>query len=463
MDDTTRREFLQASGVAAAAVGFDGRNVFAGPPPGKKPKPIKTVRVGFVGIGVKGSAHLANLLRMEGVEVRAVCDILERQCVEAQKQAERLEKKKPIAYSRGKFDFRRMCEKEELDLVYTATPWRWHTPICLAAMKNGSHAATEIPAAITVKECWQLVEAAEKTGRYCVMMENVNYQRIEMAIWHMIRKGLLGELVHAEGGYMHDTRHLKANDFGDGLWLGGHHAKRNGCLYPTHGIGPLAWYMNINRGDRLDYLVSMSSNARGLNLYMKEHLPADHPKRKRENRNGDVNTCLIRTTGGRTIVIKHDTDLPRPYSRGTLVQGTRGIVRRHPEFQVALEGKSHRHKWQSGRRWLEKYDHPLWQQAKRDSLGVYKEREYGVITKGAVWDYNPATELRNGDFLEDYRLIRALQTGTQPDTDVYDAASWSAIAPLSEESVAKRSRPVDFPDFTKGKWKTAKPLQIAVS
>ena len=200
---------------------------------------IDPVRVGFVGIGVKGSSHLGSLLRMEGVEVRAVCDVLERQCVEAQRQAERLGHRIPTAYFQGENDFRRMCQEEELDLVYTATPWRWHTPVCLAAMLNGSHAATEIPAAVTVDECWQLVETSEQTGKHCVMMENVNYQEPEMAIWNMIRKGLLGELVYAEAGYMHDTRYLKANDFGDGLWLGDHHADRNGSLYPTHGLGPV--------------------------------------------------------------------------------------------------------------------------------------------------------------------------------------------------------------------------------
>ncbi|WP_167546629.1 Gfo/Idh/MocA family protein [Stieleria maiorica] len=418
------------------------------------------MRVGFVGVGVKGSTHVGNLLRMEGVELQAVCDIVEQQCVETQAQAERLGKPKPAAYFRGDWDFRRMCESEELDLVYTATPWRWHTPVMLAAMNNGSHAATEVPAAVTLEECWELVETAEKTGKHCVMMENVNYQRIEMAIWRMVREGVFGEVVHNEGSYLHDTRWLKANDFGDGLWLGEHHARRNGCLYPTHGIGPLAWYLNLGRGDRMEYLVSMSSNSRGCDLYMQEHLPAEHPKRKRSYANGDVNTCLIRTASGVSIEVKHDTDLPRPYSRGTLVQGTRGIVRRFPEFKICLEGDSHHHKWESGDAYSERYEHPLWKQVREESLGSVARGGHGPITKDAVWDYDPAVELRNGDFLEDYRLIEALRTEVDPDFNVYDAAAWSAIAPLSEQSVANRSVAVDFPDFTKGKWKTAPPLRI---
>ena len=193
------------------------------------------------------------------------------------------------------------------------------------------------------------------------MMENVNYRQDELMIWNMIRKGLLGELVHAEVGYMHETRYLKIRDYGDGLWLGNHHAERNGNLYPTHGLGPLAWYMNLNRGNRMEYLVSMSSKARGMNLFAKEQLPEAHPKRLRDYINGDVNSSLIHTTAGESILIKHDTDLPRPYSRTNLLQGTRGIVRGFPEFKVSLEERSadkpgkhyrHQHHWQPGGRFL---------------------------------------------------------------------------------------------------------------
>jgi len=389
-----------------------------------------------------------------------VCDVVEQQCVEAQEQAVRLGHDKPTAYFRGEYDFERMCEEEELDLVYTATPWRWHAPVCLAAMKNGSHAATEIPGAVTLDECWQLVETAEKTGRHCCMMENVNYQRNEMAIWNMLRQGVVGNIVYGEAGYMHDTRYLKASDVGDGLWLGDHHATRNGCLYPMHGLGPLCWYMDINRGDRLEYLVSMSSPARGLREYMDEHLPEGHSKRERDYLNGDVNVCLIKTVSGRTMTIKHDTDLPRPYSRRNLVQGTGGLVRGFPDFEVCLDGPSRSHKWESGESYLTKYEHPLWQDLLKRSDNIAQRRSDGAITKGGVWMYAPEKQTRGGDFLEDERLIRALQQGIAPDYDVYDAATWSVIAPLSEQSVANRSTAIDIPDFTRGKWKTNAPLKI---
>ncbi len=459
--ESSRRDFLVNSGAQVAGLGLGSSLALAQPAP-QEPAPRRrdSLRVGFVGIGVKGSCHLGTLLRLEGVEVVAVCDVLERQCVEAQRQAGRLELQTPTAYFRGDRDYERMCAEEELDLVYTATPWEWHTPICLAAMNSGKHAATEIPAAVTLEECWQLVETSEQTGRHCVMMENVNYQRNEMAIWQMIRRGLLGELVSAEAGYMHDTRYLKSHDYGDGLWLADHHALRNGNLYPTHGLGPVCWYMNINRGDRLEYLVSMSSNPRGLGLYMQEHLPEGHPKREREYLNGDVNVCLIKTASGKSITLKHDTDLPRPYSRRNLVQGTRGLVRGFPKLEVCVEGNSHRHQWEAGDRYLTEYDHPLWQLVAEQSLGKFPGVPAGPITPGATWEYAPDRELRGGDFLEDYRLIEALRQGRTPDCDVYDAATWSVVAPLSEQSVAERSSAVDFPDFTKGRWQSAPPLTI---
>src|SRR3954464_5812417 len=195
------------------------------------------------------------------------------------------------------------------------------------------------------------------------MMKNINYMSEEMAILRMVRAGLLGELVHAEGAYEHDTRYLKIRDYGDGLWLGDHHAKRNGNLYPVHGLGPLAWYLDINRGDRLEYLVSMSSKARGTALHARDDLPEGHPKRARKYINGHVNSSLIRTANGVTIILKHDTDLPRPYGRQNLVQGTRGIVRGFPEFKVCLAGKGHGHRWAPGEKYLARYEHPLWKQA----------------------------------------------------------------------------------------------------
>ncbi len=459
----SRRDFLKQSAASGGVVSTLGTQLV-----GQNVLNIaaqKTLRVGFVGVGVKGFSHVGTLLRLEGVDLRAVCDIREIQCRETQEQAKRLGKRPPTMYSRGERDFERMCAEEDLDLVYTATPWHWHVPVCLAAMKHGKHAATEVPAAHTVEECWQLVETSEQTRKHCSMMENVNYYRDELTILSMVRRGLLGELIHGEAGYLHDTRQLKMNDHGDGLWLGDHHATRNGNLYPTHGLGPLAWYMDINRGDRFDYLVSMSSKARGPDLYAAAHLPPDHPKRKRRYINGDVNSCLIRTVNGLTITLTHDTDLPRPYSRINQVQGTKGIVMGFPQFIVCQEVEGNPHpNWASGDKYRPEYEHPLWTHAVElhgQQPGVGQGT--GPILAGAVWTGDPAKEMQGGDFLEDYRLIEAHCRGVAPDFDVYDAAAWSVVAALSEKSVADRSRPVDFPDFTKVKWKTTRPIQLCLA
>jgi hypothetical protein len=255
----------------------------------------------------------------------------------------------------------------------------------------------------------------------------------------MVRKGLLGELLHAECGYLHDLRHLKFTPAGEGLWRTAHSIKRNGDLYPTHGLGPVAQCMNINRGNRFDYLASMSCNSRGLNLFAEKKYGPDSPKAKQKYALGDVVSTLIRTAHGQTIVLKHDTNTPRPYSRDILVQGTKGIVRKYPEQKIHIEGRSEPHTWEPLENYAGEYEHPLWKAhaAKGEDVG------HGGM-----------------DYIEDYRLVEALRTGTPPDMDVYDAAAWSVVSALSERSIAKKGEPVNFPDFTRGKWKTNPPLGI---
>ena len=218
-----RRDFLKlgttvGAGLAMGGVSLSGcANVLRGKPPEIKAAPIDTVRVGYVGVGGMGSSHVRNLLNIEGVEIRAVCDIVEEKVARIQRWVEEAGQPKPVGYSRGEYDFKRMCEREDLDLVYTATPWEWHVPVCVAAMKAGKHAATEVPAAVTLDECWQLVETSEKTNKHCVMMENCCYSRWMLMVLNMVRKGVFGELLHGEGGYMHDLRALKFSSSGEGL------------------------------------------------------------------------------------------------------------------------------------------------------------------------------------------------------------------------------------------------------
>ena len=392
--------------------------------------PIEVVRVGFVGVGLQGGAHVRNFLRIEGVEIVAICDTNEDRAREVAGWVVDDGRARPTLYTRGENDFVRLCETEEVDLVFTATPWRWHVPVCVAAMENGKHAATEVPASYTLEGCWKLVEAAEKYEKHCVMMENCNYDRPELMVFNMARQGLFGEIVHAECGYLHDLRAIKFEDRNEGLWRRAHAMMRDGNFYPTHGLGPVANVMDINRGDQLDYLVSMSSPPRGLYDWAEAHYPEGHAKRSERYVQGDVNTTMIKTVLGKTIYVSHDTNLPRPYSRIHMVQGTRGIFQGYPN-RVYVEGESEGHQWDDWEEWRTEYDHQLW----RD----LEERSQGAGHGGM-------------DYIEDFQLVRALQEGKPTEMNVYDAAMLSVIIPLSEWSVANRSRPIDVPDFTRGRW-----------
>jgi hypothetical protein len=447
--DLSRRDMIRlgAAGLGAALLGDACARPAASavtpvlgeaPGPPFAAPPMETVRIGFVGVGGMGQVHCRNLLEIEGVELKALGDIVPEKVEEVSQWVVEAGQPRPTAYTRGPLDFERMCAEEQLDLVFNATPWEWHVPISLAAMRNGKHAATEVPAAYTVDDCWALVEAAERYAKHCVMMENVNYGRMEMMVFHMVRQGLFGEMLHGEGGYLHDLRDIKFSTAGEGLWRRAHATQRNGNLYPTHGLGPIANCMDINRGDRFEYLVSMSGPSRGLQLYAQEHLPPDASQRHERFVLGDINVSLIKTAQGRTIFVSHDTNLPRPYSRIHHVQGTRGLFTGYPD-RVHIEGRSPEHEWEPAEDYLEEFEHPLW----REMGG-----RGGDVGHGSM------------DYLEDYRLIKCLREGLPTDMNVYDAAALSVVTPLSEWSVANRSRPTDFPDFTRGRWRTTPPLGI---
>src|SRR3954452_25149296 len=365
-----RRDFLKLGGTAIAAGAIATRDTEAlaqGQPQaeagasGFAAPPIETVRIGYVGIGGQGSGHVRNLLKIPGCRITAVCDVRPERTEWAAKAIADAGHPAPAAYTRGPRDFERLCETEQLDLVYNATPWEFHVPIMLAAMKNGKHTATEVPAAMTVDDCWAMVEAAEKLQKHCVLMENCNYDRMEMMAFNMVRKGVFGELLHAEGGYLHDLRSVKFADRGEGLWRRAWATKVNGNLYPTHGLGPVANCLDINRGDRFDYIVSMSGPSRGLQAWAAEHEPPDSPKRQEKYVLGDVNVSLIKTVQGRTIVVQHSTNLPRPYSRIHLVQGTKGLFQGYPH-RAYSEGRGKLDQWQTAEELLAECEHPLWKE-----------------------------------------------------------------------------------------------------
>ena len=439
MSDLNRRDFLKLSGAAALSTSVLTAET-AQPRGGLlAATPIELVRIGMVGIGLQGGSHLENFLKIPGCRVTAVCDVRDQRTTWASQAIVAAGHPLPAVFAKGPRDFERLCETADLDLVFTATPWEWHVPVMLAAMKAGKHAATEVPAAMTVDDCLALVETAEKHQRHAVMMENCNYDRPEMMVLNMVQNGVLGEVVHAEGGYLHDLREIKFEKRDEGLWRRAWSRKLDGNLYPTHGLGPVANCLDINRGDRFDYMVSMSGPSRGLQDWARDHFPEGAPERDERFALGDVNTSLIKTARGRTIVVQHCTNLPRPYSRIHAVQGTKGMFQGYPN-RVYIEGRGKPHQWVDAATMRAEFDHPLWTAVEQRAAGA----GHGGM-----------------DFIEDHRLIHCLRNGLPTDMNVYDAAALSAVVGLSVESTARRSRAVDFPDFTRGRWRTNPKLVIS--
>ena len=439
-----RKEFLWASALAAGAVPMVGmaaagrRNMcgFAAPPMDK-------VRIGIIGLGMRGTGAVMRLSKIRDVEIVALCDLREEMVVRSQKLLADAGRKPAKPFS-GTEEVWKNLVALDLDLVYIVTPWRWHTPMAVHAMENGKHAATEVPAATTLDECWRLVEASEKTGKHCMMLENCCYDFFELQTLNMVRQGVFGELTHAEGAYIHNLCELISNEKGDnsyqGQWRLHQNIGQNGNLYPTHGLGPVSQCLDINRGNQYDHLVSMSTQEAAFSEWAREN---NEKYANIENFRGDMNSTLIKCAKGQTIMIQHDVSTPRPYSRIHMLQGTKGIARKYPKKQIALIDHDHGHKWLDSAEMKElkaKYEHPL-------------TRTIGEIAK-KVGGHGGM------DFIMDYRLVYCLKNGLPLDKDVYDAAAWSCIVPLSLKSVAKDGCTVEVPDFTRGAWKTNAPLGI---
>jgi len=400
---------------------------------------LSTVRVGIIGLGMRGPDAVNRMTHIDGVQVVALCDKFPDRVDSSQlilKSAGLPEAKK---YAGNEEVWKKLCEDPDIDLVYICTPWKWHTPMAVYAMECGKHAAVEVPAAKTIDECWQLVETSEKTKKHCMQLENCCYDFFELLTLNMVRQGYFGDIVHGEGAYIHDLRYLNfdKNGYAD-MWRLKENT-RNGNLYPTHGLGPICQAMNINRGDRMDYLVSMSSNdfmmAKTVNA-LAEKDDFFKPFAGKKYR-GNMNTTTVRTFLGRTIMIQHDVTSPRPYSRIHLLSGTDGIACKYP----APERIAKAHEWLS-----------------EDEMKEVFEKYTPTIVK-RVGELAKEVGGHGGmDFIMDWRLIDCLRNGLPLDEDVYDAALWSCISPLSEWSVANRSGSVNVPDFTCGSWKTNRPV-----
>ena len=424
---------------------FAAREVFEVPerPAGQehvlelRAEPIDTVRIALIGLGMRGMGAIRRFSFIEGAKIVALVDVVPEQVERAQSIMERLNMPAADAYT-GTDDWKIVCQRDDIDLVYICTHWDLHTPIAVYAMENGKHAAIEIPAALTIEEAWLLVNTSERTRRHCMMLENCNYDFFEMATLNMAQQGLFGEIVHAEGAYIHDLRSMLFAEEGEpghywDMWRLKHNEKYDGSLYPMHGLGPIAHVLNIHRGDRMEYLVSVSSGQFGLTAYAKEKFGEDSDYAQRNYAKGDMNTTIIKTARGKTIKIQHDVTSPRPYSRIHMLSGTKGFAQKWPRRGIALEPDGHNFLSDDDMAaLLAEYEHPI-------------TKEVGELAR-KVGGHGGM------DFIMDYRLIYCLRHGLPLDQDVYDAAEWSSIIELSKVSVANQGMPVKIPDFTRGAW-----------
>ena len=477
----TRRGFLKgAAWLGAAAAGgcaTRGSGLFCcesgAPMQGYAAPKIPHIRLGVVGMGSRGCGVVGRMCNLPGVTVTAICDNVPEKIARAQKMLSN--RKKPAAKEYlGEDAWKRLCDDPNVDVVYNTTPWSLHVPVQLAAMNGGKHVFTEVPSAFTVDECWDLVETSEKTKRHCMQLENCCYGEVEMLTFNLAKLGMLGELVHAEGAYIHDLRHMCSTEWPDvECWRFDENKVHGGNRYPTHGLVPLCLTFDINRGDKMDYLVSLDSAKANFRAYMEANLMPDNPRRLSKVKMADMNSTLIKTAKGRSFLIQHDVASPRPYSRIQLVTGTKGAICDYP-YRVVLESRpgSGAHTWYNftleeasslvgrklenmysltsaesiklekeyARRIADKYRHPLWK-----TVGELAKRVGG---HGGM------------DFIMDTRWVYCLQQGLPLDMDVYDLASTSCLCELTEKSADCKARAYDIPDFTRGAWKTNKPLGI---
>jgi len=439
-DTMKRREFLKRS-LTAGAIGFGvsmypGVTLFSAP--------LEKVRLGFIGVGGQGTGLLRMCLSMDDVEVPAICDIDVEALNRAKSLVEKSGRKTPEGYSKNEYDYKNLVTRDDLDGVIIATPWVWHTPMAVDTMRAGKYCAPEVWGAGSVEEVWQLVKASEETGMPCMMLENHCYDRDSMAVLNMVRQGLFGELLHCQCGYQHDLRGVKFRpgvQFGEGAegearWRTEHSIKRNGDLYPTHGIGPIANCLDIDRGNRFVTLTATATKSRGLHEYIVDRVGEEHPYADVDFALGDIVTTVIKCANGETVVINHDTNLPRPYSNMYRVQGTKGVWM-EDNMSIYLDGVSPEHEWENFEPYMKKYEHPLWN---------------NFLTEGVRGGHGGA------GFLKTRAFVECVKRQIPTPIDVYDTASWVVISPLTEYSVAKGSEPVEFPDFTAGRWMRKKPI-----
>jgi predicted dehydrogenase len=449
-----RRNFIKASALTAAALTINQSiKAFA---PAKKDK----IRIGMIGVGFRSHEHMGNFLQREDVEITAIADPQQRSIDEALKVFKEYNRPQPAIYKNGSYDYKNLLKREDVDAVMICTPWEWHSIQAIDAMNAGKIPGVEVCGAVTLQECWDVVNTSERTKIPVMMMENVCYRRDVMAVLHMVRQGFFGELLHGQGGYEHDLRGVLFNDgvtaynsgvefgknaYSEAQWRTEHNKNRNGELYPTHGLGPVAVMMDVNRGNRMTKLSSIATKAKGLHKYIVNHPKGgpNHPNAKINFKCGDIVNTQIQCANGETILLTHDVSSPRPYNLGFRIQGTEGLWQDYGSggpkqgFIYFEKLMNHSHKWDNTEKWLTENDHPLW-------------KKYGAQAEGAGHG--------GMDFFVDHAFIECIKRGTEFPLDVYDYASWYAITPLSEKSIKEGGALQTIPDFTRGKWKNRKQI-----
>ena len=437
----SRRTFIKGSALVGAGISLAPHLVFS-----QKAKPLAhKLKLGFIGVGLRGINHLNNAMRRKDTEITAICDIDPKRIDIALDLIEKDGRKQPLVFGKHEEDYLNLLDSKDVDAVIIATPWLWHTKMAVAAMQAGVYAGLEVSASQTIEECWDLVNTHEATGTHMMFLENVNFRRDVMAVLNMVKQQVFGEMIHYRCGYQHDLREVKFNNgkqpYGGGVefgakgiseakWRTKHSVYRNGDTYPTHGVGPIAAMANINRGNRFVSMTASATKAVGLHNHIVAQGGAAHPNAKIKFKQGDVITSTIACANGETIIVTHDTNLPRPYSLGFRVQGAMGLWEKDGD-RIYIEGKSEPHRWDAAQDWLKQYDHPVWKKYEAEATGAgHGGMDYFVMKA----------------------FVESALANVAPPIDAYDAAAWSAITPLSEASIANNGEPQEFPDFTRGQW-----------
>jgi predicted dehydrogenase len=428
MKKVSRRSFIKTGTIASMGISLLPKSA------NTESQVDKTVRIGVIGLGNRGTSHVSNLLTIDGVEVAAICDLVESKAANSANMCEKAGRKRPAVYCRDKITYKEMLDKEKLDALIIATYWDSHTAIALHAMNNGTYPGIEVPAALTVDDTWQLIETSGKTGIPCMMLENWSFRQDNLALLNMKRLGMFGEIVHCHCAHSHDCidHWFFDSKTGEQRWPAEYLLKYNRDQYPTHSVGPIISWMDINRGDIFTEIFSSASASKGINTYFKRKFGNDHPNANLKYRQGDIVTSLLKTKMGKTLVINFDMQLPRPYSNRWLLEGTQGVYDEEKGSIYLVDKSPVYHTWEPWKPYEQKYNHKWWQ------------RDLSTESHGGT------------DYVMLSQFVNAVRSKSQTPIDVLDSAVMTAIVELSGISIAKNS-PVPFPDFTKGKWETNKP------